>query len=485
MHKMILRKIDIGIILRNSGEVLEWFSLIFLVPIIYSAIFEFSWKTIAAFVIPMLITLGLGVILKKAFASKYPTQTPHALVSVVLVWLLACILAGLPFMIGINKGIVDSTFQATSALTTTGLDVFHGSPMNMSTIPRTYVLWVNFLSWIGGAGIIMIALVGLISLFESAKLAMAEGRDERIKPNLIHTSRLIWEIYAIITGIGALLLFIAGLNPFDALNYAMSAVSTTGFTTGDAVVVTNPLVASILSILLLAGATSFFAHYMFFKRDRAYYLKDHQVLGLLSLVILGFFVIVLTIIPMYSTASFKLALFNAIGAVTCGAFVTTSLIPWVINAQAALFALMILMFIGGSAGSTSGGIKISRLIIFLKTMVWKTKKLALPENAVVIRKYEGKPLNSKIVESVLLFILLYLLFIIAGTLVLTALGYPFLHSMFEVISAQSNAGFSLITNASMSTLAKLTLIGNMIVGRLEIIPVLAVLGWIIESKWRV
>ncbi len=480
----MMRKLDLKVILRNTGEVLEWFSLVFIVPIVYALLFEFSWKTLAAFILPMTFTAALGLFLKKAFDTKFPSQSKHALAAVLIVWIIACFLAGLPFTIGLNKSLTDSTFQATSALTTTGLDIFHGSPVNMSTIPRTYVLWINFLSWIGGAGIVMIALVGLISIFESSKLAMAEGREERIRPNLVHTSKIIWEIYGAITAVGAFLLWLVGLKPFDAINYAMSAISTTGFTTGDATIITNPAVASVLSFLLIMGAISFFAHYMVYKKDKSYYFKDTQVLGLLALIIIGFFLVLPGMVNLFGTSGFKLALFNVIGALTCGAFVTNSLKPLLLSNQFVLLVLGALMFIGGSAGSTSGGIKISRFIIFLKTLYWKIKKLALPENAVVVRKYEGKLLKQKVVEDVLLFITLYGLFIFLGTLVLSMSGYNLVDSAFEVISAQSNAGMSLITNASMPWIAKITLIINMIVGRLEIIPLLTVIGYIIDTRWR-
>ncbi len=480
----MIRKMDIKVVMRDIGEVLEWFSLVFLIPIGYTILFEFSWKTLAAFVLPMTLTLALGLFLRRAFDTKFPSQNMHALAAVLIVWLLACFLAGLPFKIGLGKSFIDSTFQATSALTTTGLDIFHGSPQNMSTIPRTYVLWINFLSWIGGAGIVMIALVGLISVFESAKLAMAEGREERIRPNLVHTAKIIWTIYALITAVGAILLWLTGLTPFDAINYAMSAISTTGFTTGDNVVITNPATASVLSLLLVLGAISFFAHYMFYKKDKLFYFKDTQVLGLLAFIIIGFFLILPGMVNVYGLSGFKLALFNVIGAITCGAFVTASIKPFLVNNQFVLLVLGLLMLVGGSAGSTSGGIKISRAVIFLKTIYWKIKKLALPENAVVVRKYEGKTLQSKFVEDILLFILLYLSLVIIGALVLSMSGYGLTESVFEVISAQSNAGMSLITNASMPWVAKAMLIINMIVGRLEIIPLLTVIGYIIGFKWR-
>ncbi len=480
----MIRKLDVGIILRDTGEVLEWFSLVFLVPIVYSVIFEFSWKTLAAFSLPMAFTLALGLFLRRAFKSQYPSQTMHARAAVAIAWTLAVILAGIPFKLGLGKSWIDSIFQATSALTTTGLDVFHGSSLNMSTIPRTYVLWINFLSWVGGAGIVMIALVGLISLFESAKLAMAEGREERIKPNLIHTARLIWEIYGIITAIGFVLLLLAGMSPFDALNYSMSAVSTTGFTTGDMTRITNPVIATILSILLLAGATSFFAHYMFYKKDKLFYLKDTQILGMLALIILGFFLVLPSLIPIYGNSAFKLAIFNVIGAITCGAFVTANLNLWMIRSQAALLVLAMLMIIGGSAGSTSGGIKINRFIILVKSIVWRIKKYSLPENAVVLRKFEGKPIQPNLAESVMAIILIYLGFVALGTLVLSLLGYPAFQSFFEVVSAQSNAGLSIITNANMPWLAKFMLIINMLVGRLEFIPFLTIIGFLLETKWR-
>ncbi len=469
--------------LRNTGEVLEWFSLVFFIPLAY-AIITADMTSIAAFAIPMAISLILGIALKKIFYSKYPSQMVHAMVAVVLVWFSACILAGIPYVIGLGKPWLDAVFQSTSALTTTGLDVFHGSAVNMSTIPAIYVFWTNFLSWVGGAGIVMIALVGLISVFESSKFALAEGREERIKPNIIHTARLIWEIYFVLTGIGFVLLLLSGMGPFDAINYAMSAISTTGFGTSDNVIITNPLTQIALMIIMILGATSFFAHYMVYKKDRLFYFKDTQILTMLSLIVVGFFFVVGVLIPHYGQSGFRTALFSVVSALTCGGFAPDEFVKWISTAQPALIMLAFLMIIGGSAGSTSGGIKLSRFIVLMKTLYWKTKKILLPRSAVFVRKFEGKTLSHDEVENILFFILVYILFIFIGSLVLTMTGYSFTESFFEVVSAQSNSGLSLITSASMPGIAKLMLIINMIIGRLEIIPFLVLMGFLLEIEIR-
>ncbi len=479
----MIKPTDIRLVLRNTGEVLEWFSLVFLIPLAYTIVVG-DIKGIAAFAIPMATSLLVGVLLKKAFYSKYPSQTVHAMVAVVIVWLLACILAGAPFVMGLGKPWLDAVFQSTSALTTTGLDIFHGSALNMSTIPPIYVFWTNFLSWIGGAGIVMIALVGLISIFESSKFALAEGREERIKPNIVHTARLIWEIYIILTVFGIILLLLSGMNLFDATNYAMSAISTTGFGTSDGVVITNPLTQIALMIIMFIGATSFFAHYMVYKKDKLFYFKDTQIFTMLSLIVIGFFLIVGVMIPIYGQSGFRSALFSVVSAITCGGFAPIKMTKLLATSQPALIILAALMVIGGSAGSTSGGIKLSRFIVFMKTLYWKIKRLLLPRSAVFVRKFEGKMLSHEEVENILFFILMYVVFIFIGTLVLALTGYSFMESFFEVVSAQSNSGLTLITSAGMPWIAKLMLITNMIVGRLEIIPFLILIGFVLEIGSR-
>jgi trk system potassium uptake protein TrkH len=507
---MVFKTGDLKIVLRDSGTAIMWFSLTFFVPLGAALLFSENHLTVPISLSLILCAL-LGFSMKMLFQSPKKTKDVHALAAVVVVWVIICLVAGLPFYLGAGKSAIDSVFQSTSAITTTGLDVFVGSDLTMQEMVegnyRSLVLWLNFISWIGGAGIMMLVLLGFMTAYgRYGKLTEAEGREERLRPHIMNTAKLIWEIYGAITLLGIILLLIAGMDMFDAVNYSMSAVSTTGLAMkSEGVAAFNNIgIEYALAFIMIMGAISFLVHYNFAKKDKLAYFRDSQILALLVLIIAGSLLVTPKLVAYsgyYNGSPLRQGLFQTISAVTAGGFNSMDMNLFtpdrldkdgniVANEryvggdfEIGLWVLIILMFIGGAAGSTSGGIKLIRLILLLKIAYWRMKRLLLPEDAVFSRKIGGHPVSGEDIRAVMIFTFLYLLTILGGALVLMWYGFSGTVSLFEVTSAQSNVGISLgVTHHAMPLLMKIVLITNMTIGRLEIIPFMVFLGFLASLR---
>ncbi|MFH1587430.1 MAG: TrkH family potassium uptake protein [Candidatus Diapherotrites archaeon] len=483
---------DIKVILRDTGSLLKWSAVIYLIPLIVSIWFRspgFVDETIA-FVSVSLISYLVGLALEKAFKTEANTGLKHAFMTTAIIWLVFTAFAAVPFVLIQEMSFVDSFFEAMSALTTTGLSMMASS---INSAPQSIIFWRSLLSWIGGVGIVLLALIGVLSTYtRAAKLMTAEGRADQIKPNLKNSLKQIWAIYFLFTIIGAVLLVIVpnGLDPFTALNYSMSAISTTGMDTVQGGLQTlvgsgNLLwVEIVLVLLMLAGAVSFSVHYLFLrKRQMGAYFQDSEFRIFLLLAVISAFLV----IPKFGLEFQQIAdtIFHIVSALSCGGFAVvpfSEIMQWDDFVKLVLVGLM---FIGGSAGSTAGGIKISRAWIFAKSVYWQMKRSILPKNSFFKREFEGHEVDDVMIKEISQFIILYGALILIGVLVLVFYGFPLGSSLFEVVSAQSNVGIGTgITGPAMPLAAKIMLILNMWIGRLEIIPIMAAVGFMLSLGKR-
>ena len=227
-----------------------------------------------------------------------------------------------------------------------------------------------------------------------------------------------------------------------------------------------------LALIMILGAMSFAVHDKFFrKRQLLAYFQNSEVRLLL-------FIIIIATILMASQIGLQNSLFHVISGVTDGGFNT---VPEEVISQwpdLSKLIMILIMSIGGSVGSTAGGIKLIRFWVILKSLYWKLKESILPMEAYFQRKIAGNPISDENISMIVFFAMLYLLFLLIGTLVLTLYGYPMINSLFEVSAAQGNAGISCgIVQYEMAFGPKIMLIINMWVGRLEIIPILSIVGF--------
>ncbi len=481
---------DFKIVLRDTGQILRIASLSFFIPMAVSMGFmEFSKapEIVFYYAASCALTFLIGTILKALCRENKQTMLKHAFLIIVLVWLLFVGFAALPFFWILNISFLDAYFETMSALTTTGLSIIATTSMPnhvpaLDIAPKSLIFWRSFLSWIGGIGIVVLALMGIFAHYTKAsKLIIAEGREERLKANLINSVREIWGIYTLMTIAGSFMLYLSGMDPFNAINYSMSAISTTGMaTTSIGLTGTNFgwqnqgmhnfWIDISLIILMVMGATSFYVHYLFRRKNYRAYLQDAEFKGLVFMGLLS----ALFLIPKLGLEN---AFFYAFSAITCGGFDIAPINLVAFWPGFAKFVLIVAMFVGGSSGSTAGGIKMARFLIFVKSVWWKAKEAILPKNSFFPRKFEGRDISNEELSEIYLFILLYLFFIALGVFILTLDGASIGNALFEVVSAQGNVGLSVgITRPGMNPASEIMLIINMFVGRLEIIPVFSILG---------
>ncbi|WP_308911197.1 TrkH family potassium uptake protein [Pseudokordiimonas caeni] len=391
-----------------------------------------------------------------------------------LAWLLLPAFAALPFLqFGLDYA--DAYFEAVSGITTTGSTVMSG----LDTLPTGILLWRAFLNWLGGIGIIVMAIILLPFLrIGGMQLFKTESSDqsEKIIPKAAEMVNWITGAYTGLTILCALLYYIGGMTGFDAICHAMSTLATGGFANYDASFghFTNPFIHWVAIFFMIAGALPFNAWIRLMRGDRKAFFRDPQIMALMR-----FFLITVSIMALWLSIkthmplvdAIRLTAFNIVSVVTTTGFATTDYTLW---GEAAIGAFFLLTFVGGCAGSTSGGIKVYRFQILWVAMTGQMKKLMSPHRTVVML-YQGRRLPEALLISVLAFLAAYFASTAAVTLALTFMGLDLVTALTAAATAISNVGPGLGqiigpagNFASLPDGAKWLLSFTMILGRLEI-----------------
>jgi len=452
---------DFAVVGRDLFSVMRFIGLLFFPPVLVSLITgEISFA-------PGFAIMGILVFLfchfaRKAFGRPKVTEFRHAMVTVVLVWVVTCALGAVPFFVYLGLPPLDALFESVSAWTTTGFTVI----THASQSPMTLLFWRSFMQWIGGIGLVVAILTGVLSM--GGSLYLAEARDERIKPNVINTVKTLWWIYILYTFIGVGLFMLAGMPFFDAMNHSMTAIATGGMSDRDASIgyYSSFAVELVAMFLMLAGSISFFSHYQLLRGSPAVFFRDVQIRMMACTAVVASALVV-------PWVSLREGIFHVVSAMTCTGFAISDLSTW---HEFPLVILIVLMVMGGSSGSTAGALKMFRVGVLLRSLRWNLRKLLRP-HVVLPRKFGDWKFGDEEVRAVLLFALLYVVLLGCGTLVLMAHGYGGTASLFETASAQGNVGLSMgIVNKDAPSIVKIALMGNMLAGRLEIWAVLVTIG---------
>ena len=381
-----------------------------------------------------------------------------------IAWLIIPFLGTIPFYFSGNLDFLSAFFESMSGFTTTGLTMY----IDVESLPKTILVWRSSIQWVGGIGILAL-FVTILSKRSPIlrKLYTAEGRTDMVNFDVIRTSRMLWAFYGAVTLICAVLLYSVGLPIFDAANTALTALATGGFSVRNASIGSyNNLYAEIIvMVFLIIGATNFF-YMMGFFRTLASRRSGRNMESETFLIILSISVILLILI---GNLSARISLFQAIAAGTNCGFQTTTLGGF---SDFNKIILTMLMIIGGSSGSTAGGIKVFRIIILFFAIYWYFKKLNLPADAVFIRRLGKRTFSNEEIVFILSYAIVYVSSLFIGALIFAAHGHSFVDSAFEVASAIGNTGLSVgLTSISMPPLEKIVLMFEMWIGRVEIFSV--------------
>ncbi len=442
--------------------------------------------------IAALFGLGLSLLCK----TNKDLNTAQAMVVVSLSWLVTMLLGAVPlFSSGHYKSFLDACFETMSGFSTTGLTLVQ----DLDHLSRTHNLWRHLGPFIGGQGIAIVAISFLLGGTSGAlKMYIGEAREEKIVPNIIHTSRFIWLISIVYLIFGTIILGVTGIfigleNDsafFHGVCIFLAGFDTAGFTPqSQSILYYHSSIFEVITIVfMIFGSLNFNLHYQLWTGNYKEVWKNIETRTWLLFIMLVSLVIMFGLkhFGVYSGTAmlFRKGFFQIISGHTTTGYMTIYAQQFIREwGDFALLSIIIAMALGGCACSTAGGIKMLRVGIIFKALREDIKKMMLPDRAVVAQKFYHIRtifLEDRQARGVLIVTIGYLLLYGLGTLTGVCLGYPFLESFFESTSAAANVGFSCgITDASMPAILKIIYIIEMWAGRLEIMSVFALIGFLV------
>ena len=484
---------DLKTVLRDLGGIFIVIGIITLVslavPLYFGEYYALSPMTITVFIF-FIVGTPLYYGFKKADAANFKS----AMVTAALGWLFISLIGSIPFFLiqynintGFHMSFLSAFFESMSGWTGTGLTMVE----HENLLPHTLQFWRSLIQWVGGVGVIVLTLSILARPGTgSFVLYKGEARDQKTHPSVVSTVRTIWWIFLLYTIIGSIILITvgmispAGMDPWQSINHCMTGLATGGFSVTDNSMTDFGVISQIIMVLLMiTGAIAFAAHYDLLKGKIKKFLSDAQLQAMIMLLILG--IIALTLINLNdpnlsyknnSLLALKESGFQFISALTCTGFASANIASWT---ESAKLILSFAMIIGGAAGSTAGGIKLFRAILLAKGAEWRIKRAISTPRRVFVHKLGAKSLSKEdamdLINEAAIISFMWVILLSIG---IVTIAYIFPSEtlgnvIFEVCSAQGNVGLSTgITNIYMPVSAKIMIIFNMWIGRLEIIPII-------------
>jgi len=458
-----------------------------IIPIITQVIYgEFD----SSFVIALIITFIFGILFLISnldHDKKINLQQAFLLTS--LSWISVAIFGSLPFFFSkLDLSFTDSFFESMSGITTTGSTII----TNLELAPKSILIWRALLQWLGGIGIIIMAItlmpimnVGGMLLF---KVLNNDSASEVLPSSKEISIKLIFIYLSLTLSCGASYKFF-GMNVFDSLTHSMTTIATGGFSNyNDSIGFFNSAkIETIAIIFIILGSIPFISYIKFIAGNKKIFLTDSQINTFIKLIVISIVILYLFLIFKNGNFSFsylRSITFNVVSILTGTGYVTKEFDQW---GSFPLFYFLILMFIGGCAGSTACGIKIFRVQILYRFILNQIKKVVYPRGIFII-KYQNNNVNDKFLASIISFIYLYIIIFFILTALLSLTGLDFITSISGAATSISNVGPGLGSiigpNGNFSQLpenSKWILSLGMILGRLELF---AILTLFLPSFWK-
>jgi trk system potassium uptake protein TrkH len=503
---------------RDLGRILQALSGLILLSVLVSLVWR-EYYAIPALLVSGAIPLVVGWMLKMLFDDAADPGKLHGMMIAASGWFFVGLFGALPFFliawtISLDPVLLDAPnltgraadtvyafrnpvnaiFESMSGFTGTGLTMTDDE----SALPATLQWWRSFIEWIGGVGVIVLTTAilarpgsGSLTLYES------EARSEKIHPSIVSTVRTIWWIFLLFTFISIVILWLAGMPTWDAINHAMTGLATGGFSITDNSIGTYDSVVIDFALLpvMILGSIAFPIHYLILQGQLKNFYTDLQTRWVFGSFGLGTSLLTITLWAnnTYETlfSAFRYGVFQFVSAASCTGFQTAGTLgtTWAPEGQ---LLVTLGMVIGAAAGSTVGGIKLIRVLTLAKGTAFRITNVFYPSAAIRSFRLDGRTLTdaeaSQEFEEAAIVSFLWIVFLGIGILALLAVlptgseGYTLANVIFEVASAQDNVGLSSgITGPEMPTVVKVMFLFNMWIGRLEIIPVLVLLRGVFKG----
>jgi trk system potassium uptake protein TrkH len=488
---------DVRVIAHNLGLLIMILGVAMALPLVVSLIFA-EWATAVHYVVGIGVALTVGGALRLAFINPKPADRRDILATVGLGWIVGAMMCAVPLMLsGHYMHWIDALFETVSGFSCTGLSMVQ----DLDHMAVADNMWRFIIQFLGGQGIVVLGLSMGLFTKSGTQFYNAEGRDEAIVPNMKRTAGFIIRCSLIVITIGTVLLTVTsivsmGMGPvngfLNSLWITIGCYETSGFAAHSlSMMYYHSWIFEILSmVLMLAGAVNFSLYAFVGKSNWREFFKDLEVrtnaLWIAAMVVVFVASLVLGHYLTDPSSLVRRGIFTIISAATSTGYqvLSTNQITTMLG-SGAFFLIAVAMTIGGSAGSTAGGIKALRVGIIAKGLVARIKQVLLPQSARVATSYEHlghKTLTNEILSSALIIAALYVITYVLGALLGIAFGYGAIPSTFESISAASNAGLSSgIIQPSAPWLLKVFYILEMWMGRLEFVTLLALFASMIAS----
>lgn len=472
-----------AIIFRVLGLLLMLFSLTLLPPMLVSYLYQDN--SIQDFILSFVIIFSFGlVIFLPVYKNQQDLRTRDGFLITALFWAVLGLAGALPFYLSDSTtvSVVDAVFESVSGLTTTGATVMTG----LDALPESILFYRQQLQWLGGIGIIVIAVAILPMLgIGGMQLYRAETpgpvKDSKLTPRITSTAKVLFLIYLSLTIVCGFLYYIAGMNLFDAMGHAFSTVAIGGFSTHDTSMAyfDNHWIYLIAIVFMILSGINFALHFVSWRtKNIIHYWRDSESQFYLWCIFLGILITVfyLTVTNTYSLGdSAILGAFELVSILTTTGFGVADYSQWPTFLP---FMLFMFAFMGGCGGSTAGGMKVMRVILIFKQGLREIHRLIHP-NAVIPIKVDKKPVPDRVVEAVWGFFAVYVISFVAIFMILLASGLDFTTAFSAVGATINNLGPGLGDVAAhygdINSLAKWVLCFAMLLGRLEIFTLLVLL----------
>lgn len=469
------------------GNVLRMAGALMALPVIVSVI-ENSGDTLPL-LLSMLIAMAVGTALALIHPRRDTLRAREGFAVVAFSWILVSFFGGLPFYFsGYIPSLVDCFFETVSGFTTTGATIL----TNVEALPRGLLFWRSFTHWGGGMGVLVLSLALIPKMgARSIHLMRAESpgpSTDKLVPRVANNAKILYGIYVGLSVLMVAALLICGLDLYDSLVHMFGAAGTGGFGTySDSIAHFNSAsVDIVVGVFMALFGVNFSLYYFMLRRNWRAALGNSELRLYLAILLGASVVIAINILPLYGQdflTALRYSFFQCSSIMTTTGYATADFNLW---PQLSRTLLVLLMFIGASAGSTGGGIKVIRLQLLMKGMVRDIRRTVHPKSVNTV-KLDGHTVDEGILSGVQGFFFAYMLILLGATAIVSLDGFSFETNFTAVVATLSNIGPGLGmvgptgNFAAFSDISKLVLSMCMLIGRLEIFPILMLFA---PSAWK-
>jgi len=471
-------------IINLIGAVLRFLGMTMLIPLVVAIWYSENYNP---FLISAVITFVVGIIsgLKTHEIDDLPIKESFAIVAIG--WFSVALFGSLPYILsGISP--LDALFESMSGFTTTGSTILPAIE-DCSNNPMSLLFWRSFTQWLGGMGIIVLFLAILPKLAVAGRdLFRAEVPDpigDKLRPRLSQTAKILWSVYIGFSAVEVFVLWLSKMTFYDALCTTFSTMSTGGFSPHSESIAffNSSLIECIVIFFMFVAGANFALHYWVLRGGVNHLFRDSEFRLYTCIVFGATLLIVLVLWNTHGFDSIRLGLFQVVAVITTTGFATADFDAW---PNAAKMVLFLLMFIGGCAGSTGGGMKVVRLLLLIK-YGYRELFRSLHPKAILPVRLGRQMVPQGVMEAILSFFILYIFIFAVASLILSVLGMDIVSATSAAATTLGNVGpgFNIIGPAAhfggVHPIGKLVLILCMWIGRLEVFTVLVLL---IPDFWR-